>query len=375
MYLPKTSNEAVLEAVGQFDPAAGECVMILFAEKHDADIPALIDSLNEQQIIFFGGVFPGVIYRDQGYEQGAVLKKFKYVHPPTLIRDLSQPELNDLNKIEISGKDQIYTAVLLLDGITTGINAFLERINNRMGDKVNFLGAGAGSLSFVQQPCIFTPEGFFQDAAICCIIDAETVLGVRHGWEQLAGPLVATRTERNQVFELNWENAFDVYKKVVEADCGCAIQKDNFLDIAKSYPLGILREGAEDIVRDPISVGPEGELICIGEVPSNTVLHILKGNSETLIASAKMVADDCLQQLDPPVTINHTLVVDCISRSLFLEQEYTQELQAIQQQIPLEEAEQQIHGVLSMGEISSYGAGTLEFFNKTIVVGLVKAES
>lgn len=373
MYLPETTNDIILAAIKEMWPGKQECVMILLGEAHpQVNVPVLIQQLQALDIAFFGGIFPGLINGGRRFEHGVILKKFKCSLRPTLIRDLAAGELTEIDTMEIPRGADNSTSIILLDGLTTGINNFLERINNQLGDKVSFLGAGAGYSTLVQQPCIFTNAGLFQDAAVCCIIDQEIVLGVRHGWQHLAGPLVATRAEQNTIYELNWENAFGVYKEIVEENCGCTITPDNFLDIAKGYPLGILREGLEDIVRDPISVGPQGELVCIGEVPSNTVLHILRGDPDKLITSAGMVAEDCLSQLATTDLINHTLVVDCISRPLFLEGEFSRELQAIQDKLPAGHGEKLAQGVMSLGEISSYGAGTLELFNKTIVVGLMK---
>lgn len=374
MYLPEATLEKVLEAKAQLHLGQKDCLMLLFGEKTDIDLPALFEVLNTQGILFFGGIFPGIISGDERHEQGVILKKFKCAYPPTLVKQLKPEMLKELDAIDLPKREKKRTAIIFLDGLTSGINYFLEQINNRLGDKVNFIGAGAGSLSLVQQPSVFCNEGFFQDAAICCIIEDEIVLGVRHGWEHLAGPLVATRTDGNVIFELNWENAFEVYKNTIESDCNGVIEPANFLDVAKGYPLGILREGAEDIVRDPISVGSQGELICVGEVPSNTVLHILKGNADNLITSAKNAYEDCRQQLGVDSSPRHTLIVDCISRTLFLEEDFSRELQAIQTQIPGSEEESFAQGVLSLGEISSYGSGTLEFFNKTVVIGLVKGQ-
>ncbi|MFK7905998.1 MAG: FIST signal transduction protein, partial [Chitinophagales bacterium] len=189
----------------------------------------------------------------------------------------------------------------------------------------------------------------------------------RHGWQQLEGPFVATRTEKNVIHELNWQNAFDLYKEVIDQDCTIPITKDNFFDIAKAYPFGIFKENSEDIVRDPIAVDENGALVCVGEVPENTVLYILKGEKNALISSAKRAAEDTLSEDMPEIA--QTLIVDCISRTLFLENDFSEELKVVSE--CFNKTNQPIHpqGILTLGEISSYGEGYLEFFNKTIVIG------
>ena len=110
--------------------------------------------------------------------------------------------------------------------------------------------------------------------------------------------------------------------------------------------------------------------MCVGEVPENTVLYILKGKNEALIQSAKMAIESSIAHLTEP--IQHTIIIDCISRTLFLEEEFSKELEAISEAMPdSDEKESLPQGVLSLGEISSSGGGYLEFYNKTLVVGVL----
>ncbi|EQD46615.1 hypothetical protein B1A_14553 [mine drainage metagenome] len=54
--------------------------------------------------------------------------------------------------------------------------------------------------------------------------------------------------------------------------------------------------------------------------------------------------------------------MDCISRALFLEQDFRQELAVIHSPAPM-------LGALTIGEIANSGQDYLEFYNKTAVVG------
>lgn len=342
--------------------------MLLLTEKNAGDVAEIIRFFNHRGQPFFGGIFPGLIYGDKRLEEGGVLKKFKAA-PPFMVRHLSSRRLHGLDLARIaddwSGKP---TAMLFVDGLTTHINHFLYTLNNQIGDRASFLGGGAGSLSLKQQPCVFSNEGFFQDAAVCCILENEVRLGVRHGWKKLEGPFVATKTDGNTILQLNWENAFELYRRTVAQDAGVEIRQDNFFDIAKSYPFGMFRENEEDIVRDPLAVNDSGHLVCVGEVPSNTVLNILKGEPAALISAAAQALADCRARPGPSGSAA-TMIVDCISRALFLEGSFREELLAVRSQLAITHPQQEPFGILSLGEISSYGDGLLEFFNKTIVVG------
>ena len=151
---------------------------------------------------------------------------------------------------------------------------------------------------------------------------------------------------------------------------GRPLEPASFFEVSKAFPLGIVSEGAEDVVRDPISVGPAGELVCVGEVPENTVLNLLCGDPASLIDAAREAAHAALCWDGAPVRA--ALLVDCISRTLFLEDAFDDELRAVASWSDVGEAPEFL-GALTLGEISSCGDGLLEFFNKTIVAGAFRA--
>jgi hypothetical protein len=61
-------------------------------------------------------------------------------------------------------------------------------------------------------------------------------------------------------------------------------------------------------------------------------------------------------------------VVDCITRVLYLEHEFSRELAEIKKMLNSKRNPQILEGVLSLGEISTDKGGFLELYNKTIVV-------
>ncbi|MDI6735053.1 MAG: FIST C-terminal domain-containing protein [bacterium] len=139
---------------------------------------------------------------------------------------------------------------------------------------------------------------------------------------------------------------------------------EKFYDVTMRYPFGIYKEGAEDIVRDPIMANEKDELICVGEVPENSLLNILKGEPNSLIQAAGQAAKEvCTKE------IHCSLVADCVSRTLFLGEDFARELAAVKENLVVTGNQVIPAGMLTLGEIASYGETFLEFFNKTIVVG------
>ena len=60
----------------------------------------------------------------------------------------------------------------------------------------------------------------------------------------------------------------------------------------------------------------------------------------------------------------------CISRILFLEEDFQKELNKIVDTLRSKHPKISVSGALTLGEISSFGNGYLEFYNKTVVVSL-----
>lgn len=371
MYIASADPKEIISAITKMKIKKDDVVAIMIGEKNKPDINKMISELNRKGIEFFGGVFPGIIYGNQKYEEGSILMVLPALTKPLLIKELHTEQFEIPHSIDelIENQSKKYTAMIMVDGLNSNNSLFLKEIFNRLGNSVNYFGGGAGSWTLKQEACLFTSEGFVQDAAIVTFIKLESNLGVRHGWERIMGPFVATKTRKNIITELNWKNAFKVYREAVESNSGEKLTPENFFDIAKAHPFGIHKEGTEDIVRDAFAVNEKGELICAGEIPENTVLSILEGSQASLIHAAGQAADDCLRI--GVRTIRQIFIADCISRVIYLEKKFAEELEAVNQKIHFLDDRHIPLGILTLGEISSYGEGFLEFFNKTIVVGIL----
>jgi len=367
MYINPNNHEELTNILSAQKLKKKDVFCLYIAEKNSLNLDLLFKGLNERNIPFMGGVFPAVINEDKKYEEGIVISILENVDSIHIVEGL------DSNTIEIPDfhldGEKKYCALTYVDGLSQNIALFLNNLYDTYGSKISYLGGGAGSLSFVQKPCVFSNEGFFEGAALITLIETSTALGVSHGWDRVKGPLVVTKSNKNVIEEINWQPAFAVYKDLVEEDSGQEIRMDNFFDISKGYPFGMHKDYAEQVVRDPIAVNEGNALICVGEVPENTVMDLLRGDNNHLILAAEKATQECcnydLKQY------NNCIIVDCISRAIFMEDEFEKELQMVGASLKNKFTNVEISGALTLGEISSYGNGYLEFFNKTIVIGLL----
>ena len=333
--------------------------LLLFAEKTEVNIQQIINYANENNLKIAGGIFPMVIHETEHHENGCIIKYIEGNHDSRIIKDIGKGHL-DFDLPELNENDK--SCLVFLDGLMLNISRFLERLYEQYWNKVDYVGAGCGSLSLKQTPCIFDNSGIFQDAALIILTSSRMRLGVKHGWQKIAGPFVANKTDGNKIYELNWHPAFEIYKEVVEAHARASFDKSDFFSISKGFPFGIFKEGKEDIVRDPISE-EDGSLVCVGNVSQNVALNVLCGDNEQLIESASVAAKEAIDGLTKDI-----LIVDCISRVLYLENAFKDELNAVKREIQRAGSTLKTEGVLSIGEISSSKEGYLELYNKTIVV-------
>jgi hypothetical protein len=370
VYLPQAQPDAILKAAAGLRRRKDDLVLILLGDDHAPDLPKLVFALNREPIRFAGGVFPGILRGRHRHSTGAILVSLPVFAPPLVVPDLNRDTvvLPDLSAVVQRSAVARPTILVLPDGLAPNISAVLAQLFGHFGNTVHYIGGGAGVRSLKSVPCLFTNEGVYQNAALLVFADLESVLGVRHGWERLTGPVVATKTRRNVIVELNWHRALDVYRDIVEKDCGRKLKVQDFYKIASGYPFGIVKEAAEDVVRDPFSANDKGELVCVGDVPENTALNILKGNPKSLIAAAGEAASECRTAKERKA--RQCLLFDCVSRGLFLGEDFGQELESVERAIQSFAPGMVPEGVLSVGEISSAGEGYVDFLNKTAVVGI-----
>lgn len=367
MLITSTNYSEIVKAIAEH--VKGNAALISIAEHTTIDVSKLIQELDQKKVRFMGGIFPRVIHGNTILEKGIVINTLNHLESLFVIQDISKRQLRipDFHFAE----DQEYSLLTYVDGLTANISNYLEKLYEKYGMQTTYFGGGAGSLSLKQGPCVFTNDGLFEDAAVYCLLKISSKIGVSHGWKKVDGPFIVTKAEGNTIKEINWEKPFEIYKQVVEKHSQRKFTPDNFFDIAKAYPFGILKDNSEHIVRDPLSVNEDGELICVGELENNMLIDILDGDTGSLIKAAKNASKDAVDQTNDP---NKAIIIDCISRILFLEDHFQIELDQITDTIKTNFPDLSIGGALTLGEISSYGDGFLEFYNKTVVIGLFEHE-
>lgn len=357
-----TAIDAVLKA-----GAKGILILMASEQKLDTEkLPALFTSL---PVPAFAAIFPGIIHNYSHYHTGSLVCGFINWSSPAIIQNITRPYPQVTREIKEHFGETIPTgAYVFADGHSRGIDNLVACLYDCLGPSPNVIGGGTGYLDFSHRPSVITAEGCFQDAALLLTTSIPLTIGVRHGWKSIAGPFLVTAVEDNIIQSINYEPAFPFYAKIIREHCSTEPDFNDFFEVTKSYPLGMMQLDSEFLVRDPMSRNGD-HLECAGNIPLNSLIYILHSQPEALIEATAQLSRDIKGSLSPVYMENrgyYTFTIDCISRALFLDKQYPKELQSIKNEMP---ENSETIGALSLGEIASSSQGVIQLLNKTTVIG------
>lgn len=143
VYFPDAATQTIVEQIKQLPRNEDETVLLLVGEHSTLDVQELVAALNQHHVSFAGGVFPGVIYSNQRYEAGVVAAALPLLSPPGIYMGLDAMGFQ-VEKVPEFSRDQQCTALVLVDGLTKHVALFLDRLFRRLGNRVHYIGGGAG---------------------------------------------------------------------------------------------------------------------------------------------------------------------------------------------------------------------------------------
>lgn len=303
-----------------------------------------------------GAIFPRVIFKGKSFAQGIIVAKLNATTTMQIINT------DDLSRF--SPPKEIRSIFTIVDGYSAQIDDFLEAFYSLIPKETKLIGGGAGKSNLIQEPVIFDIQRFYLNNAIIVSSTSTIGIGVKHGWKPLVGPFIATNSHDNILEKINFKDAFEVYKNAIEKDKKLAFEKMPFFKISQQYPLGIVRYKKDFIVREPLSTDGKN-IVLVGKLDPNSVLSILKGEKADIINAAHEAALVARHAI-PEESIQSVLLIECISRFLFLDKDFNKETKAITNAYA---PNTMIWGMLSLGEIANDNQECIEFYNNTCVIG------
>lgn len=320
--------------------------------------------LTSCQISIFGGYVPGIIFNEELHEQGVLLIAFKGPIDIYLYRGLSKDTI-DLERLISNSSvpiDEHRNLICFTDGMSELTEKFIHRLYEHMGSDIRIIGGGTGHHQLKSIDCIFSNFGAMPDSAVIAGMPHAFNTQIATGWHIIDGPYLASRAQDNRLHSINYNNAFKAYKERVESASGQILEVNHFYDLASHYPLGIQSLTGDLKIRDPIFTD-QSSITCVGDIHQNSMIYILTGNPHSLVKAVEEAA----RGLKPvEIASPFWLSFHCLSRKLFLEENFDQECKAISTEMGTSHCH---YGILTLGEIANNQSGRFSWLNKSMVIG------
>lgn len=370
LWLPDGTATQAEQAMAEL-VARGARALMLFAGENAALDPEGMDPILRRQVLpVFGGVFPKVIHADCYSSSGVVVVGLEQEPQVCEVVSLDAKHARGLRADGLWNADVRPESVMIwVDGLANHLSGLVEAAYDVFGGGPSYIGGAAGSWRTDRRNCLFSNQGMLRDAALILGFPYRIGVGIEHGWQAVSEPFLVSDSVGNWIRTLNYRSAFEVYRFVVEPLAGITISEHNLLEVSKGFPFGLDRMDGLVVVREPILLR-EGGLVCVGDVPSQTIVHVLRGDASSLHKAVRGGSSVALNRMASPLAM--AMMVSCIAREVFLGKAYPQEIAIVRSVLDAgDHPSVPLFGVLSLGEIANPGNRCLELFSKTFVLGLL----
>lgn len=333
---------------------------------------ALLQAVCREAAVPLGGaVFPALIDGSALITNGALLLCVDGAPPPLLLEGVAdsakmQGVADQLVGYVEGHLDESAEASLLciFDALTPNIGTHLDAWYLRLADRVRYFGVNAGNERFVSAPCVFDNQRFVADAVLLQLLPDHPGACLEHGYGVPDNFTTATSAQANCIAQIDWRPALDVYRELMQLQYGVMIDRENFYSYAVHFPFGILRADGEVLVRIPVALDDNGGIICVGEIPANSVLALLDARTASTQAAAALAKD--LADLCGSLHGQDLLLFYCAGRRMHMGDGMVAELDAVARHT----ATGRLLGALSLGEIGGSRAGGYPLFHNATLVGV-----
>lgn len=270
---------------------------------------------------------------------------------------ISKLEQNDLKYVFILSDGGSVNGSELVRGVHSVIGSTIPVTGGLAGDGVNFISTLVGLNSEPAHGNIVA-IGFYGNSI-------KIGHGSMGGWEMFGVEKTITKSSSNVLFEIDDENALDIYKKYLGK------YADELPGSALLFPLSLkLPNENESIVRTILSIDNNNRsMIFAGDVPIGSKVRFMRANFDKIIDAASVAAENSLTQfsmVEPQLAV----LISCVGRKIILGKRVDEEVEAVADVFTNKTA---IVGFYSYGEISPLNINTkCELHNQTMTVTTFK---
>jgi hypothetical protein len=259
-------------------------------------------------------------------------------------------------------EDLIYM-MILSDGSLVNGSELVKGLNESTGSKIPVTGGLAGDGTEFKSTLVGL-NGQASEGMIVAIGFYGSQLQIHHGsqggWETFGLEKKITRSIGNILYEIEGQNALDLYKKYLGPEAA---------ELPKSalfFPLSITIPGSNQaVVRTILSIDEQNKsMIFAGDVPEGSSVRFMKANFNRLTdAAASAARQTTINKQGPPV---FALLISCVGRKIVLGPRVEEEVDAVAEAYGKNTI---LAGFYSYGEISPFNeGGDCQLHNQTMTI-------
>lgn len=250
----------------------------------------------------------------------------------SLIHDL--PML-DLAYILVLSDGSLVNGSELVKGLNHSVDNKILITGGLAGDGANFKSTLVGLNNSPKQGLIVAIGFYGKDIVVTS--------GSKGGWDMFGPEKVITKSEENNLFELDDKNCLEIYKRYLGSEV------DNLPSSALLFPLSVLLPGnKQPVVRTILGISEEEQSMTFaGDVPIGSKVRFMKANFDSLTSAAASSASQTL--LKEGRHPDFSLLISCVGRKLVLGSRIEEEVESAND---LFKGKTPLLGFYSYGEIS-----------------------
>ena len=156
--------------------------------------------------------------------------------------------------------------VILSGGIKVNADKIISGIKSGVDKEIPMYGGLAADGLAMTKTIVFSNNFISYNGLAALIIDTDKieVQGLAtSGWEALGGVKTITKSEDNILYTINGEPALDVFLKHFGFDENPETKREQLMSIQTNYPLQIIREDGQVVLRSPVVVDDKNRSIIL----------------------------------------------------------------------------------------------------------------
>lgn len=218
-------------------------------------------------------------------------------------------------------------ALVMTDALAGHADAVVEELSLATGGNYRFFGGGAGDDGRFAKTHVFAGTQAFSDALVALEIQAARPLGigVSHGWIPASAGFRVTEADGPRLVSLNGAPALQAMQDHAQST-GQVLDLERPLPFFLHNILGIEDDGHYRL-RVPLGINPDGSIACAAEVPTGSIVHIMKTSAQSAVVAAEQATRSALAALEGRQP-GAALVFDCVATRLRLGKAFNREIEA-----------------------------------------------